>query len=363
MILEFLPRTICLALASFFLVHLAFSLAVRLLGPAVVRSAARFRPHSAAQVLLSIRLLPPVCGFFAGVWSIFTYVWLERTSHPEPVGFVCLGAALLGILSLIVPQVRGWASMSKTLNYLRRCQHAGRVLRLPGERVPALVIEGQVPFFALVGVRNPRLVISAPVVGALSATELAAALRHERAHYFAMDNLKRIVVLLAPDLFPFYRGFRTLEAAWSRFIERAADDRAADGDSRRSLSLAAALVRMAQLGVCREAPAAVTPLLTQDQDLATRVNRLLDHTEPRRRPYSKGRKLWACCLMASVALTSVAAAQPASLRVWGNLLEDLHHVGLTRRSGSGKKHRRKRLPNAIPQDGPVQPAAAPAPDR
>jgi Zn-dependent protease with chaperone function len=328
---------------------LALSLAVRLLAPALIRFGGRLRSHSAAQLLLLIRLLPPISALFVAIWTAPTYVWNERSAHAERVGIPCWGSALLGILVLVIPQVRGWISMSKTLSYLRHCQRAGRVLRLPGERTAALVVEGGFPFFALVGIREPRLVISAPVVSALSATELAAALRHERAHHFAMDNLKRMVVLLSPDPLPFYRGLRVLEEAWSRFTERAADDRAAAGDSGRSLSLAAALVRMAQLGVSRGAPAAMTPLLTQDQDLITRVNRLVDGAAPRWRPSRYVRRLWVCCFAACLGFTSLLAAQPGSLRAWGNVIESLHRAGLSR-TGHGKgRHRNHR---AVPQPQP-----------
>lgn len=357
MTLEFVPRIICLCLASFFLVHLALSLAVRLLAPALIRIGGRLRPHSAAQLLLLIRLLAPVIALFVAIWTAPTYIWIERSEHAEGVGIPCWGSALLGILSLLIPQVRGWVSISKTFRYLRHCQRAGRVLRLPGERSSALVVEGGFPFFALVGIREPRLVISAPVVTALSATELAAALRHERAHHFAMDNLKRMLVLLSPDPLPFYRGLRLLDDAWSRFTERAADDRAAAGDSARSLSLAAALVRMAQLGVSRTAPAAMMPLLTHDQDLVTRVNRLVDGAAPRWRPYRYGRRLWVCCFAACLGFTSLLAAQPGSLRAWGNVIERLHRAGLSQTGHRKGRHHRKPRAAPVPQNAAAQKGA------
>jgi hypothetical protein len=348
--LEFVPRIICLCLATFFLVHLALSVAVRLLAPALIRFGGRLRAHSAAQLFLCIRLLPPASALFVGIWTAPTYIWNERAAHAERVGIPCWGSALLGIFCLLIPQVRGWVSISRTFSYLRYCQRAGRVLRLPGERSPALVVEGGFPFFALVGIREPRLLISAPVVSALSAMELAAALRHERAHHFAMDNLKRLLVLLSPDPLPFYRGLRVLEEAWSRFTERAADDRAAAGDSGRSLSLAAALVRMAQLGVSRSTPAAMMPLLTQDQDLVTRVNRLVDGAAPRWRPWRYGRRLWVCCFAACLGITSLLAAQQGSLRAWGNVIENLHRAGLSRTGHHKGRHRQNRAlsqpPNA-----------------
>src|SRR2546430_1176329 len=83
---------------------------------------------------------------------------------------------------------------------------------------------------------NPRAILEA-----LSAEQLAAALRHERAHRISRDNLKRLCILSAPDILPFLGGSAELERGWAKFAEWAADHAAADGNPDRSLSLAAAL--------------------------------------------------------------------------------------------------------------------------
>ena len=342
MTLDFVPRILCLCLASFFLVHLALGAAVNLFAPAVIRMAERRRAHRAARMLLAIRFLPPACGLFVAVWSVFAYAWIERIAHAEQVGFVCLGATLLGVLALMVPLVRGLTSVVRTLRYFRRCQRAGRVMRLPGERSPALVIEGAFPFFAVAGIFRPRLVVSGSVLSALSAEQLAVAVRHERAHRLALDNLKRLLVLLAPDLLPFFGGFNKLESAWVKFAEWAADDRAAAGNLRRSVTLAEALVRIASLGVCHEAPTLMTPLLTQHRDFAARVNRLIDELAPRSRPRRRRPVLVAFLLLTVGGLVSFAAAQPAALSSLGRTLDQLHHIGVSskgRKKGSHKWRR------------------------
>jgi len=76
-------------------------------------------------------------------------------------------------------------------------------MRLPGERMAAWVVDGPAPCVMLAGVLRPRLVISRGVVAALSAEQLSAAIRHERAHGISRDNLKRLLVLLAPGILPF----------------------------------------------------------------------------------------------------------------------------------------------------------------
>jgi beta-lactamase regulating signal transducer with metallopeptidase domain len=147
-------------------------------------------------------------------------------------------------------------------------------MRLPGERKAVWVIEGNAPCVMLAGVFRPRMVISRNVVSALPAEQLSAVVRHERAHGISRDNLKRLMILLAPGILPFGSGFRNLERAWAKMSEWAADDGAAGGKTQRSLSLAAALVRVARLGSGVSAPLA-TSLMAEGADLSERVDRLL----------------------------------------------------------------------------------------
>ena len=67
------------------------------------------------------------------------------------------------------------------------------------------------PSMALVGLLEPRVVISPGNLETLTTEQLQATLDHELAHRYSNDNLKRLLVPLAPDLFPFVRSFRTME--------------------------------------------------------------------------------------------------------------------------------------------------------
>jgi beta-lactamase regulating signal transducer with metallopeptidase domain len=132
----------------------------------------------------------------------------------------------------------------------------------------------------LAGIFRPRLVVSRAVVQTLDRTQLAAAVRHERAHSASSDNLRRLAMLLAPGVAPGFRGFARIEQAWSRFAEWAADDRAVAGDPRRSVALAEALLSVARLGLVRPPHLLATPLLCAGEEIGRRVDRLL-------RPLSK----------------------------------------------------------------------------
>lgn len=321
---SYLLRLVCISLASFFLIHLAVALAVSLIAPWAVRAAARMRPAKAARLLLALRLLPAsAAGLAVAALCVPSYLWLEPRAAYEEVGVRCLAAALLSLACLAMALARTWRAASRSLGYIRYCRMVGRRTCLGAEASPAWVVEGPAPFLVLAGIVHPRLVVSSGVVAALPPEQLAVALRHEHAHRVSRDNLKRLLVLLTPDVLPCWRGFGALDRGWARFTEWAADDRAVAGDSSRSLSLAAALVRVARMGACPQAAPLVTSLLADNEDLAARVDRLLREgpglAEERARP--------ALALGGAAALACLAAAtlHPATLYVVHGLLEHLTH--------------------------------------
>ena len=279
MIVSYLLRLACVELASFFVVHLVVGLIAWLAAPAAVRVAERMRPSRAACFLLAYRLLP--AGFavlIAAALCLPAYLRLEPEAGAEHVRIQFLGAALLGLFAWSASLARGLRATIRLRRFNMLCQRAGHRLRLPREFSPAWAIEEAEPFLALAGILRPRFVISRGMLAALSPDQLRAALRHERAHCVSRDNLKRLLILLAPDLVPFVRGFGELERAWAKFTEWAADDAAVAGNSRRSVSLAAALVSVARLGSAPTRCALATSLLPDSNDLPARVNRLLQET-------------------------------------------------------------------------------------
>jgi hypothetical protein len=149
-----------------------------------------------------------------------------------------------------------------------------------GESLPVWMVEEPASLFAMAGILHPQLLVSRQVMDVLPGDQLVAAVRHERAHWLSHDNLKRLVLAVAPDMLPFISGFRTLERSWAKYIERAADDRAVAGDPGCSLSLAEALVRVSRLGIAPRAPSLIAPLLADDGDLPARVQRLLSAAPP-----------------------------------------------------------------------------------
>jgi hypothetical protein len=323
MILPYLVRLAILSLACFFLVHVALAMGMNLLAPRVLAMAKRSKPSSAADLLLAARLIPSAAALFVVVGiCVPSYLWLEPEATVEQVGLGCIAAALLSGLSWGISARRGLRAMALSIRYVRYCRQLGQETELAPQNTRVSVFEDAAGLFALAGILHPRLVISREVLQNLSAGELEAGLRHERAHGTSHDNLKRLLLLLAPDILPFsmWGRLESLERGWAQFTEWAADDQAVDGDSRRAVSLAGALVRVARMG----APAEASPLMTSlvAGDLEARVNRLLG-AAPDVENFGQSRpKVLAAILLAAACLVAAITA-PATLQTAHQLLEHL----------------------------------------
>lgn len=280
MIAPYFFRLASLCLASFFLLHLLLGFAVYLLTPAAIRIAERMRPSSAAQFLFAFRYLPAdIALFLVSVFCIPSYLSLEPRHIAEPMGLFCLVAAALSAAVCAASLLRALRALRSSQAYLKACRRSEFRARL-GKHSVAFIPDTAAPCFCLAGVFRPRLVISSPVLNVLSPDQFRAALRHEFAHRSSHDNLKRLLLLLAPQIFPAVHVFRALERAWMKFAEWAADDRAAAGSTEHSIFLAEALVHMARLNVRANPMPLTTSLLSDSSDLAVRVARLL--STPRR---------------------------------------------------------------------------------
>jgi beta-lactamase regulating signal transducer with metallopeptidase domain len=257
-----------------------------------------------ARLLLGLRLLPAAlaAALVAGICAP-SYLWLEPEATAEQVGWPCVAAAVLGGWVCAAGLARAARAAVRSSRYLRHCE---------------TVAESDAPVVLLAGVFRPRLVVSRGVRKALAPDQLAAALRHERAHRAAHDNLKRLVLAATPGVVPFGPGLRGLDRGWARMAEWAADDRAAAGSTRRSLALAGALVRVARMGAQPAASPLATALMADAGDLETRVERLLNPRRPARA--SRTRRWW---WLAAAAGASAVVFQPGTMYAAHRVLEEL----------------------------------------
>jgi len=326
MSLPYSLRLLCLCCASFFMIHLALAVATRLSAGTVMRMAERLKPSSAARLLFAVRMLPFTLTLFAVLaFCIPSYLWLEPEATGEKVGFVCFLTAVLGAAIWALAIVRVVHAVRGTARYLHRCERHGQQISMPGETAPALLLRDKSPVLAVAGVVHPRLVISRRVMRGLTADQIDAALRHERAHRSSGDNLKRFLMLLAPDVLPFMRGFVTLERSWAKAIEWAADDQASAGDPRRALSLADALVRVARMGNKPQLSYLTSSLMADDHDLSERVDRLLRPQPIPDKPVKELIPLVSGAAALMAASLMIVTLWPASLSMVHQALEQLIH--------------------------------------
>ncbi|HMD48917.1 MAG TPA: M56 family metallopeptidase [Bryobacteraceae bacterium] len=314
MISNYWPRLAWLALASFFLLHALFASTVAFAAPMAIRFAARLQPRTGACLLLSLRLLPfTFSAAIVAAICVPSYVSFEPEAAGEQIGLVCIAAACLALALLLSSAVRALSAAFQSFRHMRRCRNQARPELLAGS--PALVIDSNVPFLALAGILRPTLIASRGLLNTLSPAALDAAIRHEQAHRDSRDNLKRLLMLCAPGLFPLVSGFRSLEQAWTRLAERAADDRSTSGDRERAFLLADALVRVARSGPAPQPSPLFTPLLPEGTDLRHRVERLL-HPAPVISPPSARLPI-----ALATACFAIAVLQPFTLRAAHELLE------------------------------------------
>ena len=183
----------------------------------------------------------------------------------------------------------------------------------------------------MVGAFRPQFIISSSVLEALSPEELDCAIRHERAHRTSGDNFKRLLLLLTPDVLPFLsNAFSTLDSAWIRLSEWAADDSAVADDEQRSLSLAGALVHVAQMGAAPRLSPLCTSLVSSNsacmnQDLSARVDRLLHTAQRREKSPNRVRAILMATTIAAGCAVFVALLRPETLHSIHELLEFLTH--------------------------------------
>jgi hypothetical protein len=297
----YFARLSCLCLAAFFLVHLAVGLVIAAATPWLCRAASEMRARAAARFLLAMRWLPVMTGaFVVGAVCVPSYLWLEPDDAAEQLGAICFIAASLAAALWAISLVRG----------VRVLQRTRRILAEEG-------VESR-RFLAVAGVIRHRMMISPMIRRVLTADQLEAALRHERAHCDSHDNLLRFALALTPGLLPGVHGFSELERQWSRYAEYAADDAAVQGDPVRALALASALVAVARIGITT-APLASS--LLDGHDLEQRIDRLLHPAEPSCQ--SQPIAVTAAAALTVIASVAAVALRPTTLQSAHEALEHL----------------------------------------
>ena len=268
----FLIHGMTLAFAWFLLLNAAVSLLVVLASSRLTK-----RPGPGSPGLwLALRLSPAAVSItFVALVFLPSYWRYEPREFVE--GFDVTLTALAGLAVVIAGAAvaRGVTAWRRAEQRTQDWMRAGRPLALADTSMQAYAIYTDAPLMALVGMLRPRLLITRPVLEALTDEELSASVAHELGHWHAWDNLKRLAMRAAPDLLSASGAARALERRWAAAAEHVADLSAGDsGDAR--CALASALVKVARL--TPRSPSVGEPIsaLIDGGDITARVQRLLD---------------------------------------------------------------------------------------
>ncbi len=294
--LDYFPRGLVIALATYFFAQAACNLAAGWTANWLAARTRAWPARRAARSLLLYRMLPGAAALALWGWFCLPGYWSWEPRIREHTSGLALLAAAAGLAWVLAPAARAGRAIWQTARLLRQSRRCGSRLAVQSETAPVLQIQSRYPLLALAGSWRPRVLISAAVIEALTREELGAALRHEAAHRGARDNLKRLLLLLLPPAWPGGRGARKLEQEWARQTEWAADDEAAGNDGAGRLPLASALLQLARLQQAAHGssetgglPGLCFSLTGADTRLSERVNRLLE--APALAPAPPSRKL------------------------------------------------------------------------
>ena len=319
-------RLIFLCAASFFLVHAAFGIVLRLASRSIIRFAKLMRPREATHFLLLVRFFPLVGSAIVTLGICLpSYLWLEPGFAEESVGLGFICAALCGILLWSSSLLRGGKALVAACRFARQCGKISMVSGFPDIDLPIDIIESDAPVLLLTGVMKPRLVLSSAVMRTLSPQQINSVIGHEKAHRASQDNFKRLLLLLSPEIIPFVRSFDSLDHAWSQYSEWAADDDASGNDPERSLSLAETLVRVARMGAAPRPSPLFTSFVPSDQNLSARVDRLLLPPSFESKLWRRMRAIIGGVACATAILVTLLLVQPSALQAVHEILERLTH--------------------------------------
>jgi beta-lactamase regulating signal transducer with metallopeptidase domain len=185
---------------------------------------------------------------------------------------------------------------------------AALVLRLARELdvVPprVLIVSGEVGGAAVVGVRDPLLLLEASTVAGLDAEELEGVVAHELAHVARRDNLVAWAVAIIRDVAFFVPGASWAVRALHREREAAADQDAV-AVTGRPAALASGLLQVVETAALRRRTPHGCAALVPSSSVVDRVRLLLQDEPPSRSEHRTELALAAAVSLLAVALAVV----------------------------------------------------------
>ena len=309
-------RMAVIGLAAFGAVAVIATLAV----PVFARRWATGSAALRARRLATLRLLPTVVALAAStvVWAAF--LLFEPRWEGEDIGVLTPALAALATALLGGAAGRSALLVLSTQRTFRSWLRTAEPVSLQGISAPAFAVSADFPIVAVIGLRRPRLIIARSVLASCTDEELQAVLAHEQGHIDRRDNLRRLLLSVAPDILTWLPHSERLFAAWRDAAEEAADDDAARSGVDGRLRLASALIKVARLTPGAPSPRLMpASALYRGESLDRRVRRLLEPGDTAAMPISSP---WPVRAAAGVvALVAVSALQDVH-----HLVEQLIHI-------------------------------------
>jgi Zn-dependent protease with chaperone function len=273
--MSYLLRGALLWLGAFFLIYITLSIGVAGAWQFLRNRAATWDASS----LYGLRALPLTA---AAVFVIFlvipSFLRLEQYQAEETVGCLGLGLAFGGIGIVGFGAISALLALWRVHRFLASCPET-RTWQLDNSGASGIEIATANPMLLVAGIYRSKVLISEQAVRLLDPCEMRAAVRHELAHASSHDNFKKLMFQVSR--FPFLSG---LERSWMQAAELAADD-AAVTDESSAVDLASALLKVASRTSAREMPELATSLLPHtEQELRTRIERLVTWHRPASAP-------------------------------------------------------------------------------
>jgi len=252
----------------------ALSLLLSLLAAALWRLGHRRFAAGQPGALLALRLGPAMLSG-AAVLGVFVPAFLlhEPWHSDEHTGLGLGLAAALGAALVARGAFCGFTALRASAALRSRWRREGRPIELRAG-IPSWCVELGFPVACVIGLRRHELFVARCVVETLDPEELELLLAHERRHAERCDNLRALLVRAAPDVLSLLPAGRELERVLFQAVEQKADAESAAGSRERSLLLASALVRVAQLQAA-EAPALLPASFLHEASIDERIRRLL----------------------------------------------------------------------------------------
>ncbi|HEX3704013.1 MAG TPA: M48 family metalloprotease [Vicinamibacterales bacterium] len=312
-----------LAFTWFLALNLLLSVLVAAIPRRVSKTLGSFGPAMRARLLLALRLLPAASSIAFVVGVFLPSFWtLEPRDFDEAFGFTTTTFAIVACMVLGTALWRGVSALRESSGRSRAWLAHATPMALAGAPAPVYCLDAPVPAMTLVGVIRPRLLVTRPLIEALTPEELRAAVEHEVGHLGSWDNLKRLVMRATPDALSLFPASRRIERDWALAAEHAADAQAAQ-DSGTGLALASALVKVARLTPIDRSFGVLASPLVGGEGIASRVERLVDRPPAHRLALATRILCWAA---AAASLAIVVAGYAPLLQSVHSISEVLVHT-------------------------------------